>query len=138
MGSEGGPASAERPEGKAKVTSQNGHPVTAVDCKAGSCARCVADSRFLTQKRRPKLPDAEGVLRVADLFAGCGGMSLGLFEAARRSGKRLDVTLAVDVDERSLETLKSNLPGAKTSCKDVAELFPGSPGSPLTPGQATL
>ena len=107
-------------------------------CKNGSCVICRADAEFLTRKRRPKGLKAKHSLRVADLFAGCGGMSLGLTEGARRAGRRLVVALAADLDARALKVLRANLAGARIREQDVAELFPGRPGGALTETEKKL
>jgi DNA (cytosine-5)-methyltransferase 1 len=59
-------------------------------------------------------------------------MSVGLEEAARRSGYSLDVSLAVDTDEAVIEIYKTNLPDAHTEVVDVATLFDGVIGKPMT------
>ncbi|MDE0307405.1 MAG: DNA cytosine methyltransferase [Albidovulum sp.] len=49
------------------------------------------------------------VLRVVDLFSGCGGMSFGLKEAAAQLGIELDFRLAADTDATAAEVYKRNL-----------------------------
>jgi DNA (cytosine-5)-methyltransferase 1 len=71
-------------------------------------------------------------VRVADLFAGCGGMSVGLEEAARRAGHPLEIPLAVDLDQNVIDVYQVNLPEAKTRAADVATLFDGELGAKPT------
>jgi DNA (cytosine-5)-methyltransferase 1 len=104
----------------------------------GSCVPCELDTAFLKRKRRPTAPDDQSPVRVVDLFAGCGGMSVGLFEAARRSARRLKVTLAVDLDARALKVLRTNLPGTTTKAADLSDLFHGQPGEELTEQESEL
>lgn len=107
-------------------------------CTNGSCASCGLDAAFLKRKRRPTSPNDQSPVRVVDLFAGCGGMSVGLFEAARRLSRRLEVALAADLDARALKVLRSNLPGSTTQAADIADLFPGQPGEALTETESKL
>ncbi len=77
-------------------------------------------------------------MRVADLFAGCGGMSLGLEEAARRAGKSFVVALAADTDAKALAVYAKNFSEAWTLGNDVSDLFPGSPSSPLSRAEKAI
>lgn len=69
-----------------------------------------ADSAFLRLKEPP--PRIEGdpnPIDVIDLFAGCGGMTLGAIEGARRCGRHARLSLAVDDDPAPLEVLQNTL-----------------------------
>ena len=65
-------------------------------------------------------------MNIIDLFAGCGGMSLG-FEMAG-----FNIPLAVEKDEWASETYKKNHPGTKvitqdiTGLTDLSDLIPGN------------
>jgi DNA (cytosine-5)-methyltransferase 1 len=72
------------------------------------------------------------------LFAGCGGLTLGAAEAARRLGLGIDVRLAVDFDETATEVYRSNLPTADVRCCSVEALFTGDPGTALTASERAL
>jgi len=50
-----------------------------------------------------------GTVRVADLFSGCGGLSLGAREASIALGRRFESVLAIDEDASSLEVYKKKL-----------------------------
>lgn len=52
----------------------------------------------------------------ADLFSGCGGLSLGLTRAG------LKVCVGVDVDPRVKETYSTNHPDAKFLLKDIRQV----------------
>lgn len=71
---------------------------------------------------------------MVDLFCGCGGMTIGLAEAARRMGLALDVRLAIDSDDKIAAVYRSNLGGHVLSA-DVAAAFPGTVGQPLDAGE---
>ncbi len=73
-----------------------------------------------------------------DLFCGCGGLTLGLAEAARRLGRTIEIPLAVDNDGDALAVFEANFPGATTEQKRVEELFDGRLGAPLTTREKEL
>jgi DNA-methyltransferase (dcm) len=64
-------------------------------------------------------------VRVVDLFAGCGGLTLGVAEACRRLGLGTDVRLAVDNDRTATDVYTANFPTAAVRCDDVERLFDG-------------
>lgn len=107
-------------------------PAKAEVCKRASCPRCVSDLEFLRQKLRPESGNGQARIRVVDLFAGCGGMSLGLAEAARRLDYHLEIPLAIDFDEKVLSVFKANLPDATCRVGDIAAIFDGHIGSSFT------
>lgn len=88
-----------------------------------------ADYRFLRTQCRPKAGAEWPALRVVDLFSGCGGMTLGLWEAARRASLRLDIALAVDSSPNFVRVLASNFPESRAVAADVAALFDGELGT---------
>jgi DNA (cytosine-5)-methyltransferase 1 len=88
---------------------------------------------YLRATERPRDPVAERAVTVVDLFAGCGGMSLGLWEAAREFGCRLTVRLAADFDPGVLAIYSRNFPTAVTEVADVCSLFDGELSAPVTP-----
>jgi DNA (cytosine-5)-methyltransferase 1 len=96
------------------------------------CKRCVADQAFLRGQRRPRILGRRPFLTAVDLFAGCGGMTIGLQEAARRAGYQVNVALALDSDAAAIEIYKANLPMAEARVADVTEVFNGAFGAPLT------
>jgi DNA (cytosine-5)-methyltransferase 1 len=74
----------------------------------------LADVAFLRSKIRPGCESVGDPVRVADLFSGCGAMSLGVWEACRAVGRGFQVALAVDNSEHALRTYGRNFPGANT------------------------
>lgn len=97
----------------------------------GDCSICAADLAFL-RSERPPYEALRPCVRVVDLFAGCGALSLGVAEAACRLGLGTDIRLAVDVDETATTTFKANFPGANVETKRVEQLFDGDLGKALT------
>jgi DNA (cytosine-5)-methyltransferase 1 len=83
-----------------------------------------AERAFLEQASRP----TEGLgrqVRVADLYSGCGGLSLGVEEACRAVGRRFVAVGAFDNNPVALDVYGTNFPGATLWCDDVSVLFSG-------------
>ena len=97
-----------------------------------------ADQLWLQDAKRPAQLDKAPVVSVADLFSGCGGMTLGLHEAARRASARLTVLLAADSSQQALDVYSANFSPAMKTTEDLAVLFAGHVGDPSTAAQATL
>lgn len=73
-------------------------------------------------------------LSLVDLFCGCGGMSLGVWEAARLAGSQLRIRLAIDEAKEPLAVYRDNF-----ECREdtaiaalVESVFDGSVGDRLT------
>jgi DNA (cytosine-5)-methyltransferase 1 len=90
-----------------------------------------AEQAWLMSKEHPGLGSGNDV-RIVDLYSGCGGLSVGLAEAARALGRSITPVLAVDCDPVAAETYRLNFPTAESLCGDVRGLFPGTIGSRLT------
>lgn len=71
-------------------------------------------------------------VRLVDLFAGCGGLTLGVAEAARQAGMRLDIQLAVDFDADAIEVYRHNFRklDPRATCATVESHFDGALGAP--------
>jgi DNA (cytosine-5)-methyltransferase 1 len=99
----------------------------------------VAESAYLRQSAAPDFSmSATRVVRCVDLFAGCGGLSLGISEACRSLGFGFDVALAVDLDESALDVYAKNFVGAVTETVDVTKLFDGTFGSAPTKAERAI
>src|SRR5437879_5492791 len=106
-------------------------------CKSASCSRCRSDQAYLRRTRRGRQPTGP-ILRVVDLFAGCGAMSAGLQEAARRAGRRLNIRLAVDIDKTAIDIYRANIPVVDARAADVALLFKGNLGAAATKAERKI
>ena len=73
-----------------------------------------------------------------DLFAGCGGLTLGAAEAAFRLGLGIELRLALDSDQVAATVYRTNFPEARVVCGRVEDLFDGSLGAPLTRGEVAV
>ncbi|MET9389564.1 DNA cytosine methyltransferase [Streptomyces sp. NPDC006624] len=67
-----------------------------------------------------------------DLFAGCGGLTLGVAQAAHKRDVALDVRLAVDFEAAPTKVFKVNFPKANVQKGAVESYFDGDLGAPLT------
>lgn len=115
---------------KATAGSRRKQPTS---CSAKSrCARCEADRAFLRRQTRLRPSHERGVISVVDLFSGCGGMTIGFEEAARRAGYELKIPLAADCDPAAVAIYKANFPTSGARVGDVRKLFHGTVGAPLT------
>jgi len=74
-------------------------------------------------------------VRVADLFCGCGGISLGVREACR-SLAWVSSGFAVDRDESAAACYEQNFPGARVNKEDVGLTLTGAMGEPLKKAEA--
>jgi DNA (cytosine-5)-methyltransferase 1 len=103
---------------------------------AATCGDDLAAAFDLSWLRSPVKPEvktvAAGRIRVVDLFAGCGGLSVGLAEAGRALGLAVDHVLANDFDREVLEVYSQNFPEAECVLGPVEQLLDGEVGAPLT------
>ena len=97
-----------------------------------------AERAWLQSRVAPPSGAARSSLRVVDLFSGCGGLSIGLAEAARALNRSFEPLLAVDVDATAARTYGANFPTATTLCQDVEAVLPGRVGARLTPAERLL
>lgn len=98
---------------------------------------CVEAATFLTSVRAP-YEGLQPAIRLVDLFAGCGGLSLGVAEAARPWGLGVDIRFAVDVDEDAVAVYRDNFPSASVKQGLVEEFFDGELGSQPTLSEKKL
>ena len=94
-----------------------------------NCEACAADFAFLGMKDRPDYEGTSPQIRVVDLFAGGGGLTMGAAEAARRADRGTTVALAVENADSAADVYALNFPGANLVRSDVVDLFDGSLGA---------
>jgi DNA (cytosine-5)-methyltransferase 1 len=98
----------------------------------------LADAAFLRATEWPPL-DAEATpVRIADIFCGCGLMTLGAWEACRALGRRLEPVYALDMNATALGVYKANFPTATLSEKRVEEVLDGALGTEPTDAERAL
>lgn len=116
-----------------KGTAQDRVPRSQPEDGPGRVVRCICDddAEFL-RSNRPPYESIRPRLSVVDLFAGCGGLTLGAAEAARALGLGIEVRLAVDQDPDALAVYKANLPEADARLGAVEDFFDGASGAKPT------
>jgi DNA (cytosine-5)-methyltransferase 1 len=97
-----------------------------------------AERAWLQSNVAPPSGAARSSVRVVDLFSGCGGLSIGLAEAARGLNRSFEPLLAVDVDAVAAQTYAANFPSATTVCRDVDDMLPGQVGARLSSAERQL
>jgi len=92
------------------------------------------DKKWLQRKSKPIVSTNLPSLRSVELFAGIGGISLGLHEYLRRIGRSVQIELALEWDADVLEIFKSNLKPNSDMSADIEDIFDGKPifGEKLT------
>ena len=101
------------------------------------------DRQLLRKREWPSNSSGEPPLRIVDLFAGAGGMSLGAFLAAKGLRRRFEVALAVEADRDVAGIYRANFEPFMSSpdCLHeglLEELMPGEPLQPLSTGERRL
>ena len=81
------------------------------------------DHLFLRQKARPDFESGIDEIRIADLFCGAGGISLGLAEAIKKFERKVTISWAVDIEPRAISVFKHNFPQACVEQADLATAF---------------
>jgi DNA (cytosine-5)-methyltransferase 1 len=109
----------------------------AVDARRGESDADRADRAFLSQSVRPE-SGARRPLRAADIYSGCGGLSLGVAEACRAVGRAFVPIAAFDKDEDARAVYKTNFPTATTWKQSVRSAFDGRYGQRLTPSERKI
>src|SRR5258708_4704847 len=98
---------------------------------------CRTDYAFL-RSRRPPYEDLPSPVRVVDLFAGLGALSVGVAEAARHIGRGTDIRLAIDSDPDAAAVFISNFPRATVEVGRVEDRFDGSLGGRFTRSELAI
>lgn len=73
--------------------------------------------------RRPRFENGDESIRIADLFAGCGGLTLGLAQAAEAENRAIEIALAVDFEPLAAEVYRTNFEFAERVEVDSVESF---------------
>jgi DNA (cytosine-5)-methyltransferase 1 len=95
------------------------------------------DYAYLRIKERPKQVSGE-IVKCVDLFSGCGGLSLGAYEACNALGKKHLSLLALDREEDPLNVYKINIPVKKTLEVDIENVLNGEIGATPTKEEKNL
>ena len=106
--------------------------------ETANCSICDLDNSVLRSTVLPLEDPSWPRLRVADLFSGCGGLSLGTRMAAHSLGFTLDVRLAVDSDEVAMNVYRKLFPSARTYCSPIEGILDGEVGSPVSDSESEV
>lgn len=98
----------------------------------------LADVSLLRRRTRPEYePDAD-LLVFADLFSGCGVLSVGVMEATRALGCTPQSTLSVDLDEAGIAVYRASLGIVDARVDDLSVLVNGKLRARTTKNERSL
>ena len=103
-----------------------------------TCTNCKADIATLRSIAPPSTKCSWPKLAIVDLFAGCGGLSLGLQRAAYEFGYAVDVRLALDSDPVATAVYGSSFPSGNIVCGSIEQFLDGQIGEPATKNESRL
>lgn len=86
----------------------------------------------LRDPSRPEFEVGTGAVALVDLFAGCGGLTLGVAQAVNAAGMATDVKLAVDLEPAATAVYLDNFKKANVARASVDDYFDGALGNALT------
>jgi DNA (cytosine-5)-methyltransferase 1 len=92
----------------------------------------VADAAFLRSSEWPEIDALAPAVRSADLFSGCGLMTLGAWEGCRAIGKRLQPVVAFDFNKIAGSVYQHNFPDASVITEPIETILTGALGSKST------
>jgi DNA (cytosine-5)-methyltransferase 1 len=95
----------------------------------------LADAAFLQLSQWPEIEEGSRTVRCADLFSGCGLMTLGGWEACRAIGKLLEPVVAFDRDPSASAVYKKNFPGASVIIDPIETVISGTVAAASTPSE---
>ncbi len=101
-------------------------------------AQSLYDQVFLLSKKPAWHSPLRGTIRTADLFSGCGGLSLGTREACTALGKQFKSVLAIDEDLSSVEVYKRNFTPTLPIKDDIWSVLSGEIGARLQKEEKAL
>lgn len=116
------------PDGRRKETTLN--VPSDVDRSMGADA--MYDLAWLKSKALPRQKNLKGEFRIIDLFCGCGGLTLGVREAALALGHSFRSVFASDINKNALDLYERNFnPDIADSCP-IENHIDGALGEALT------
>jgi DNA (cytosine-5)-methyltransferase 1 len=101
-------------------------------------ARSAYDAAWLSAPGKPLAVRPRAEARFVDLFAGCGGLSVGIDEACRALGIKARHVLANDLDPEVLSIYAANFPGTEIIAAPIETLLDGEIGSKPTLAERRL
>lgn len=96
------------------------------------------DTAFLKRKRLRKVSAPVQTIRGADLFCGCGGLSIGVREACVNLEFTFDVVWAADTDAKALAVYRDNFSPTSSFEGKLESVLSGDLGEPATEQERAL
>ncbi len=96
------------------------------------------DQAWLRATDSPQAPTTSEELAIADLFSGCGGLTLGLSEACRALGIEAHAAFSADLDSVATAVYRENFRPRESSTEPLELLVDGDLGSRPTPSEREL
>ncbi|MBR4615763.1 MAG: DNA cytosine methyltransferase, partial [Kiritimatiellae bacterium] len=93
----------------------------------------IYDQAWLASSERPRVRVSAQEIRALDLFCGCGGLTLGIREAARGLGCAFRSVFASDINKGARELYQKNFQPDIIDGKPIETRINGELGAPLTP-----
>ena len=93
----------------------------------------IYDLAWLASKERPRVRASAQEIRAVDLFCGCGGLTLGVREAARGLGCAFRSVFASDINQGALDVYTKNFQPDFTDNNPIEKSINGELGASLTP-----
>ena len=93
----------------------------------------IYDQAWLASSERPRVRVSAQEIRAVDLFCGCGGLTLGIREAARGLGCAFRSVFASDINKGARELYQKNFQPDILDGKPIETRINGELGAPLTP-----
>lgn len=90
------------------------------------------DYEWLKCKNKPTDPQWRGNIRMVDLFSGTGPMSLGVIEAGRATGIKVQPVFAIDFEKNAALNYKYNFPDCNVVNEDITKYIDGELGAAAT------
>lgn len=90
------------------------------------------DLQWLKSKSKPTIAEPTKEMKLVDLFSGTGPMTLGVVEAGRALGIKINPTFAIDFEKSAAVNYQLNFPECKVVNDDINTILDGQLGSPAT------
>lgn len=107
-------------------------PLLQVSNHAAQIRGCDADYLRLEDGELSDVNHPSGKIGIVDLFAGCGGISLGAIEAVRSHGLSCSLNLAIEWEATAAACLSDNLYCKNLLVDDITQILDGEIGGKAT------
>ncbi len=98
------------------------------------------DKNWLSKKTKPQEKQAGKIIGIADIFSGCGGMSLGAIEASMLHNLRPKIKLAVETNTYASTVYKNNFSDKIKALLNskIETIIDSDPGEPISKKEKLL